>query len=236
MHQVRIHSDLVCPEKSLDCPELQNTYSKVAQKTDQQLIHQTGFTLIEIVIAIGVFSFLALGANAMLTYVTNSNEISLKREQQFEQLQRAFLIMERDFLQIQERVPRKQGLQNNLVILGGEFELDSDAYAVGFVRGGWQNPQLRLKRSTLQNVSYRLKDNQLQRMHTNFVDAVVGTEPKIRVLLENVTDLKIEVLREVQQELNWSDTIQDVELPYAIAVIIVSDTFGEIRREFRVKI
>lgn len=215
---------------------MKSNHSSSSSSINRGLGRHTGFTLVEIVIAIGVFSFLALGANAMLSYVTSSNDISFNREQQFEKLQRAFLTMERDFLQIQDRIPRQQGLQNNLVIIGGEFELDSDAYAVGFVRGGWQNPQLRLKRSTLQNVSYRLKDKQLQRMHTNYVDSVIGTEPKIRVMLDDISDLKIEVLREVQKDLKWSDNIQDVELPYAIAVTVVSDTFGEIRREFRVKI
>lgn len=236
-YQSSAHDNLVCPAISdLVCPEYSNSNEVGLFLTKRGARRQNGFTLIEIVIAIGIFSFLALGANAMLSYVANSNEISSKREQEFEQLQRAFLIMERDFLQIQDRVPRQQGLQNNLILIGGEFELDSDAYAVGFVRGGWHNPQLRLKRSTLQNVSYRLKDKQLQRLHTNYVDAVIGTEPKVRVLLDNISDFQVEVLREVQLELNWSDTIQDVELPYAIAVTIVSDTFGEIRREFRVKI
>ncbi len=219
---------VIASTNKLDCPATLDspTFSK----------HEQGFTLIEIVIAIGIFAFLALGANAMLSLVTNTNEISAAREAKFEQLQRAFLIMERDFLQIQERVPRQQGLQNNLVIFGGEFELDSDAYAVGFVRGGWQNPQMRLKRSTLQNVSYRLQENQLQRLHTNFVDAITGTEPKIRVLVDDITDFKVEVLREISTELDWEDNITDVELPVAIAITVVSKTFGEIRREFKVKV
>lgn len=211
--------------KNLDCPSIY-FYHK----------NQQAFTLIEIVIAIAIFSVLALGANALLTNVTRSSEVSAQREALFEQLQRAMLIIERDFLQIQARIPRTQGLENNIVIAGGEFEFESDAYGIGFVRGGWRNPQLRLKRSSLQNVAYRLQDNRLERLHTNYVDSVLGTEPNVRVLLENVSDFKVEVLREVKTELKWSDTIADVELPFAIAIIITSDTFGEIRREFQVKV
>jgi general secretion pathway protein J len=172
----------------------------------------------------------------LLTTVTRSSEISAQREANFEQLQRAMLIIERDFLQIQDRVPRTQGLDNNLRISGGEFEFESDAYGIGFVRGGWRNPQLRLKRSSLQNVAYRLQENRLERLHTNYVDAVLGTQPNIRVLLDDVTDFKVEVLREIKAELEWSDTIPDVELPHAIAVIITTEAFGVIRREFRVKV
>ncbi|MFT6268160.1 MAG: general secretion pathway protein J [Alphaproteobacteria bacterium] len=211
--------------KNLDCPGFYFSYK-----------NQLGFTLLEIVIAIAIFSLLALGANSLLSTVTRSSEISAQRESQLEQLQRAMLIIERDFLQIQVRIPRTQGVANNLVISGGEFEFESDADGVGFVRGGWRNPQLRLNRSSLQNVAYRLQENRLERLHTDYVDAVLGTEPNIRVLLDDVTDFKIEVLREVQTDLKWSDTIPDVDLPFAIAIIITTDTFGVIRREFQVKV
>ena len=216
---------LILKNKNLDCPEL---YLSVKSKL--------GFTLIEVIIAIAIFSMLALGANALLANVTKSNELSAVREAQFEQLQRAMLIMERDFLQIQRRIPRTQGIENNLVITGGEFEYDSDAYGIGFVRGGWRNPQLRLKRSSLQNVAYRLQEDRLERLHTNYVDATIGTEPFIRVLLEDVTDFKVELLRDIKENLKWSETIPDTELPYAIAVTITSNTFGVIRREFLVKV
>ena len=211
--------------KNLDCPELCFSVKK-----------QKGFTLIEIIIAIAIFSLLALGANSLLSNVTKSNEVAAAREAKFEQLQRAMLLIERDFLQIQQRIPRTQGIENKLVITGGEFEFESDADGIGFVRGGWRNPQLRLKRSSLQNVVYRVQENRLERLHTNFVDATIGTEPFVRVLLEDVTDFKVELLREMTTDLDWSDTIPDVDLPLAIAITITSETFGEIRREFLVKI
>lgn len=210
---------------NLDCPESNFCYK-----------NQRGFTLLEIIIAIGIFSLLALGANSVLTTVNSSNEISAVREAKLEQLQRAMLVIERDFLQIQSRVPRSQGSESRLVLSGGEFEFESDEYGVGFVRGGWRNPQLRLKRSSLQNVAYRLQENRLERLHTNYVDVVIGTEPNVRVLLEGVTDFQVEVLREVQSELEWSQTIPDVDLPVAIAIIITTETFGVIRREFQVSV
>jgi general secretion pathway protein J len=211
--------------KNLDCPGIYFSFK-----------NQRGFTLIEIVIAIGIFSLLALAANSVLTNVTKSRDISSAREAKLEQLQRAMLTIERDFLQIQARIPRTQGIENNLVITGGEFEFESDDFGIGFVRGGWRNPQLRLKRSSLQNVAYRLQENRLERLHTNYVDAVIGTEPRVRVFLDDVTEFKVQILREVKRELEWSDTIPDVDLPFAIAIIITTNTFGEIRREFQVKV
>lgn len=209
--------------KNLDCPNLRENGEK-------------GFTLIEIIIAIAIFSFIALGANALLSFVTSSNELSDSRAQELEKLQRAMLVMERDFLQMQQRIPRTQGLENELVVTGGEFEFESDAYGIGFVRGGWRNPELRLNRSHLQNVAYRLQENRLERLHTNYVDSVIGTEPKVRVLLSGVNDFKIEVLNELSQELNWSESIENTELPVAISITIDTDAFGEITRVFMVRV
>jgi general secretion pathway protein J len=209
--------------KNLDCPVLREK-------------SETGFTLIEIIIAIAIFSFIALGANALLSFVTSSNELSDSRAQELEALQRAMLVMERDFLQMQQRIPRTQGLENELVVTGGEFEFESDAYGIGFVRGGWRNPELRLNRSHLQTVAYRLQENRLERLHTNYVDSVIGTEPKVRVLLSGVNDFKIEVLNELSQELNWSESIENTELPIAISITIDTDAFGEITRIFMVRV
>lgn len=194
-----------------------------------------GFTFIEVIVALAIFAIIALGANALFVEVLERSKLVDERSQELESLQRAMLVMERDFLQMQERIPRTQGLENQLVINGGEFELESDAFAIGFVRGGWQNPQLRLQRSNLQNVAYRLQENRLERLHTIYVDSVIGTEPKVRVLLEQVTDFKIEVLETVSREFNWESTVENTTLPAAIAVTITTESFGEIRRVFKVK-
>jgi general secretion pathway protein J len=213
----------------------QNLTLIIVQSLSSKRKAQSGFTFIEVIVAIAIFAVVALGANALFIEVFKRSEQVDVVSQELESLQRAMLIMERDFLQMQDRIPRTQGIENQLVINGGEFELDSDAFAIGFVRGGWQNPQLRLQRSNLQNVAYRLQDGRLERLHTIYVDSVIGTEPKVRVLLDQVSDFKIEVLQQVTAEFEWEDTIENTTLPAAIAVTITSDNFGEIRRVFKVK-
>lgn len=197
-----------------------------------------GFTLIELIIAIAIFSLIALAANQVLGTVTSSSSVSDHELSNLQNLQRAMLVIERDFQQIADRVPRIQGQENQLIINGGEFEFESDAYGISIVRSGWHNPQLVLPRSSLQNVIYRMQDEQLQRLHTNYVDSVIGTEPKVRVLLEDIEDFTIEVLREVNigDDFEWSETIESTELPKAIQITIVSKHYGELRRVFQVSL
>jgi len=198
----------------------------------------SGFTLIELIIAVAIFSMIALAANQVLQSVTNSSSLSDTELSELQKLQRAMLVIERDFQQIADRVPRAQGLDNQLILDGGEFEFESDADAIAMVRSGWHNPQLILPRSTLQNVVYRVQEEQLQRLHTNYVDAVIGTEPKVRVLLEGVEDFQIQVMRELGEDdkFEWSETIESTELPVAIELVITTTQYGDIRRIFQVSL
>jgi general secretion pathway protein J len=203
-----------------------------------QKLQKSGFTLIELIVAIAIFSLVAVATNQVLQSVSASSELSDSELSNLQSLQRAMLVIERDFQQIVDRIPRLQGRENNLMIDGGEFDFESDADGISFVRNGWHNPQLILARSSLQNVIYRVQENQLQRLHTNYVDSVIGTEPKMRVLLEDIEDLKIEMLREVSttEDFNWSETIESAELPKAVQITITSSKYGEFRRIFQVSL
>jgi general secretion pathway protein J len=93
-----------------------------------------------------------------------------------------------------------------------------------------------LPRSNMQYVAYRLQDNQLQRVYGNHVDNVIGFEPKIRVLLEQVDDFQVEFFVKSEgapdDQRDWNESYQGTVLPRAVAVIITTESFGEIRREF----
>ena len=197
--------------------------------------HKRGFTLIEILVAMAIFSIIGLASTGVLTSVINSDQLSSERFQKLEELQRAMLTIERDILQIVPRALRVNGEPIALVISGGEDVLGSDADGLGFVRVGWHNPQMLLPRSTLQAIGYRIQQKQLQRLYGNYVDNVIGYEPKIKVLLSDIEDLRISFLTEpdkLEEPEEWEDNYSSATLPIAISITIVSKTFGEIRREF----
>ena len=196
---------------------------------------QRGFTLIEILIAMAIFTLIGLASTGLLTTVIDSNDISEERFHKLQALQRAVTTIERDLQQAVARSIRVDGEKRSVVMVGGKVD-GSDDDGIGFVRGGQHNPQQMLPRSTLQYVAYRLRDNRLERLYSTYVDNVIGYEPKIRVLLEDIDGFKVEFKTSQgsknEAEAKWNESYQGSVLPLAVAVEFVSRDFGTIRREF----
>ena len=195
--------------------------------------HSRGFTLIEILVAMAIFSIIGLASTGVLNSVINSDQLSSERFEKLEELQRAMLTIERDVLQIVPRKMRINGEPISVIISGGEDVFDSDADGLGFVRAGWHNPQMLLPRSTLQAIGYRVQEQQLQRLYGNYVDNVIGYEPKVKILLSDIEDFRVSFLTEIEkleEPEEWKESYANADLPIAISITIVSKTFGEIRR------
>lgn len=200
--------------------------------TDKMRSNQIkGFTLLEVLIAIAIFSVISLASFTIFDTVLTGDESSKVRTERLNELQRGFLIIERDVLQIAQRTVRLNGekpQENFLHTDSNSFF--SDNQALGFVRSGWTNPGLLLPRSDMQSVAYQLNEHTLERLHYNFVDAVVGEEPKVRPLITGVNELKFEFYDGTK----WQENVQEGLLPLAIAIEIQTDDFGMIRRQFLV--
>lgn len=200
-------------------------------------LKQSGFTILEILVALAIFTIIGLASTGVLTTVIDSDKASSERFEQLQLLQRAMITIERDVLQAVARPIRIDGQLNENVMQGGKDVFESQADGLGFVRAGWQNPNLILPRSTLQAVAYRLQDEELIRVYGNYVDNVIGAEPKDRVLLTNIEDFRVEFFAgnaedDIEDEENWQEDYRSQTLPLALAINIVSKDFGEIRRQF----
>ena len=190
-----------------------------------------GFTLLEVLIAIAIFSLISLSSFSIFDTVLSGDEIAKQRSERHNELQRAFLIIERDITQIARRSVRLNGeapLESFLQTSGDSFV--SDEQALAFVRHGWTNPGLLLPRSDMQTVAYRIVDETLERLHFNFVDAVVGEEPKVRLLMSDVSELAFEYYDGKKWQKMWSENF----LPLAIAIEVNTKDYGIIRRQFLV--
>lgn len=192
---------------------------------------QKGFTLLEVLIAIAIFSVVSLASFTIFDTVLRGEENSKIRSSEQNNIQRAFLLMERDFTQMTKRSMRLNGeapLEGYLQTSDDSFL--SDEQSIAFVRNGWTNPGLLLPRGDLQSVAYRVVDETLERLHYNFVDAVVGQEPKVRPLISGVLSLAFEFYDGKKWQKKWDGGT----LPLAIAIEIDTEAYGLIRRQFLV--
>lgn len=190
-----------------------------------------GFTLIEVLIAVAIFALISMASVGILQTVINSGDVSKNKTERINELQRAFLLIERDVLQIARRSVRFNGeAPLTSFIYVGENEFSDAEQGLAFVRHGWTNPGLLLPRSDMQLVAYQLNEKKLERVHFNFVDSVVGEEPKVRTLISNVESLDIEFF----DGKKWQESIPQGLLPMAIAIEIDTLDFGVIRRQFLV--
>lgn len=188
-----------------------------------------GFTLLEVLIAIAIFSVISMASFSIFQTVLNSDTITKERTDRINELQRGFLIIERDMLQIARRSVRFNGEAPQEGFLHTDNEsFSSNEQATGFVRHGWTNPGLLLPRSDVQSVAYQLNENVLERLHFNFVDAVLGEEPKIRPLISQVEKLDFEFY----DGKKWQKTLEENTLPVAIAIELDTSDYGVIRRQF----
>ncbi len=197
---------------------------------------QSGFTLLEILIAMAIFTLIGIASTGVMTSVIDSNELSEERFDKLQSLQRTMLTIERDLLQVVPRAIRLEYETNEVVISGDKDLFDSEFYGLGFVRAGWQNPNLMLHRSTLQAVAYRVMEGRLERLYGNYVDNIAGYEPKVRVLMEGIEDFRVSFLleagEEAEDEDQWEESVSSNVLPVAVSITIVSKEFGEITRDF----
>lgn len=190
-----------------------------------------GFTLLEVLIAIAIFSVISMASFSIFETVLNSDKATKTRTDRINELQRGFIIIERDMLQIARRSVRLNGEAPQEGFLHTSNEsYSTNEQALAFVRHGWTNPGLLLPRSEMQSVAYQLNDDVLERVHFNFVDAVLGEEPKVRPLISQVEKLDFEFY----DGKKWQKTLTENSLPMAIAIEIDTTDYGVIRRQFLV--
>lgn len=188
-----------------------------------------GFTFIEMLLAAAIFALVGLASVAILTSVTQSDELSQQASTRLIELQRTMLMLERDFMQISLRHVRIDGEapQKNR-LMGEKFFLNSDDHGVSFARQGWRNPGMILPRSEIQTVAYRLQEGTLQRLYSLYPDAVTGTEPKVQLLQSGLTGFELQYL----QGEEWLERWQDGNFPSAVRVVLTDENLGRIERIF----
>jgi len=202
-------------------------YFSRLQKTPKSL-NSDGFTLIELIIAVAIFSLISTASYHLLQTVIDVERKTNKIWSNINNLQKARLIMERDLMQIVSRPIKNEHNQTEPAVVAGDKE-----NLVEFTRTGWRIFD-NIERSELQRVSYQLKDNNLIRHYWPVLDRSSPTETHSQIILTKVQDFQIVFMdyknrwyRHWPSKINTKDSSY-FSTPTAIEIQITHEHFGQI--------
>ena len=188
-----------------------------------------GFTLLELLIAIAIFSLLATGCYRLFKSVSGTHEVTTSLWQQTGELQKALLILQKDFSQLVVRPIRNEF---------GDYEaavLTAPKTLVTLTKGGWRN-FTGAKRSDLQRVRYVLDGGQLLRRYWETLDRAPDTPYREQVVLDDVQDFTLKFRDDKKR---WHTTWPPVSdkqserlraLPTAIEYTLIHERVGKIQQ------
>ena len=196
------------------------------------MIRQRAFTLIEVLVAMGVFAVLAGFAYSTLGQTLLSAEILNERMDRLQALQRTMRLLTDDLQQLAPRPIRDELGDNLRPALDTGFQ---SGFALELTRSGWSNPIV-LPRSTQQRAAYRIEDGELIRFHWYTLDRTLSNEPVSVTLLDGVEGLQFRFLvdnndyTEQWPPLNLPGAVGARQRPRAVEVTLLLEEEGEIRR------
>lgn len=157
----------------------------------------SGFTLLELVVAIAIFAAMYVMAQQFLSAALRNREILNRHADALEAGQRTLIFLTMDMEQIIARPVRDSFGDTRPAVEGVED-------GVSLTRLGWANPMDLRRRSTMQRVTWRLEDDQLIRSHHRVLDREAGAEPVDTVMMEGVSDFRVRYLYETPAgEYEW---------------------------------
>ncbi len=195
-----------------------------------------GFTLLELLVAVGIFSILAAMAYGALRTVLATRAHTDEQMQHLAQLQTAFTVMERDVEQTVLRTVRDEFGSPMPALLSN---VDTGTI-IELTRMGWRNPTSQ-PRSYMQRVAYGLKDHTLVRRYWQELDRTQQSEPLETDLLPDVNGAEARFLDNTGQwQTQWppltasNQPLTNVGLPKAVEITVDTKYWGKITRLFRV--
>ena len=147
-------------------------------------LRPAGFTLVEMLVALGVFAVIGLLSAQIVTQLVDVNERTRARADRLMEVQRAVEFIRRDIQQLAHRHVRDE--------LGDPVPaLDvNQAALMRFTRRGWSNP-LERHRSELQRVAYVLEGELLYLVFWPVLDRGADTQPVSQLLLAGVQTMEV---------------------------------------------
>lgn len=193
----------------------------------------SGFTLLEIMIALAVFAILSsITASAMYHAFDTRARVDVQANQ-LNAIQLALTIIARDTEQVVERTVHSEDMRLFPPFVGQSSYLE-------FTRGGLVNPNGIERRSTLQRIAYKCMNKKLIRRSWQSLDSPSHNHYQDKTLLDNLDECRFAYLANNRQTLpEWREyAVQQNQkketLPTAIQFTLTLHNWGNISLLFAI--
>lgn len=200
---------------------------------------QQGFTLIEMLVAVGLLSLLGVASALALDSALRSQAIMTTKQQALEQLQRTQRLLSRDLEQLllrQGRDPVGDPLTPALIAYP-QADPNQNGLLLQFFKTGRRLLNQTTPSSRLEQVRYRIEEQQLWRDTTPMLDPSGSTPWRSTPLLEAITALELRFYHRDQWHSQWPPLNQTrnaavtvPQLPVAIEIRMQTQNYAEFRQ------
>jgi len=194
--------------------------------------HSRAFTLLEMVVAIGIFAVIAVVSYASLNRFLDNSAVLEKELDELKQLQLAFSLLEQDMRFMQQRIVRDAyGDQEPLLIL-------NNINAAGeLLRFTTARPNITLAgESALQRTAYRWENGDLIRINWRMLDRDQDAREIRHLLLTDVESVTVNVLQSLDGATQSLSSWEAVDrLPDGVEWQVRMTNGKQYRRVFEIK-
>ena len=183
----------------------------------------TGFTLVEMLIALSIFGMLTAAGVTLLSVTARTQQTADRLLSEVGEVRRVGALLSADLAQAAARIHRDRDGRPQRAFAGGSGGAPA---LLAFVRHGWD----RGDGGTLQRIGYRLSEGRLERLSFRNVDG--GGEAVVIPLLDGVTQVRLRYRDEDGAWLEQWNHSDEMRLPEAVELVTRSDTHGVVRQLF----
>jgi general secretion pathway protein J len=190
----------------------------------------SGFTLLEILIALFIFTLLSLMLTGALRGVIDAQEATENKAERLRTLQMALLIMSRDVEQsINRPILSETGKQESAFV--------GDDKSFSLTRTGYANPNFKFAHSTLERIRYSVDEEGLWRETWEALDLAPAAKSHKRKLLADLKQFYVEYLDgDGRLHTNWPfDRQGEQALPRALQVTITFPKWGKMTQVYLIE-
>ncbi len=173
---------------------------------------QTGFTLLEVLIAVAIFALVSAATFSMLQQTLTSGEVFDRKITAVNNLKYTYRVIQEDISQIVSRPIRDEFGDSSPMLLSEEMDW---GVGIELTRTGRRNP-LAKPRSNMQRVRYYFNGKSLVRRTWKNLDRAPGANFTDRIILNNVASWQVQFLSDNGWLDEWPVETTPQGLPQAI--------------------